>query len=115
MSLNPFAKEFVPKKKKASYAVMAAMDSKIEEEDVKANRNLVDTSNWYVLSKHDRALSESKPSTTDINCNLFVTKVDISSKMSDSASGATALIDALGSAGPITAGVPKCEGKHNSA
>ena len=81
-SLNPFAKVFEPRKKKASYADIAAKEE-IKKEIVVSDRNRLDTSNWYVLSKNANMVPEIKSSDDDINCKLFVTKVDVSSKMSD--------------------------------
>ncbi len=81
-SLNPFAKVFVPKKKKTSYADIAAKEE-VKEEVTVLDRNRIDASNWHVLCKNANIVSEIKSCDNDVNCKLFVTKVDISSKMSD--------------------------------
>ena len=87
MLLNPFAKEFVPRKKKQSYAYIAAKDVvEVDNEVKKTDQNRINTSNWHVLCKNVNKVPEinsSYDSIDDRSCKLFVTKVDISSKMSD--------------------------------
>ena len=84
MLLNPFAKEFVPRKKKQSYAYIAAKDIvEVDNEVKKSDQNRIDTSNWHVLCKNVNKVPEIKSSIDDKSCKLFVTKVDISSKMSN--------------------------------